>query len=815
MIRNYKLGHKLVAAILLVTLFLQSCLNPPILPVSTHEKHHLEQGSIKGQLLGISSLEHEDILTKTTNTAALVPIKDQLQTNQSQKNTTTSHIQPRFFNNTEEKLVHKSANQPIKKTPQEISPNSHSEEQSEKRLSYTFKMQQGWQLTIYQQGKKWEANIREKIGVFKRESCLLFVYIEPGMSLQKLINLPKPIQEQYIHIVLPRPSMNQPGYVYIGKKGLLGGMKKAKGKEKMTPEEEEKQAKQQEDNNPTIQFERGKASYKFWKQQRRESDCQEAIKWLNRAAGQGHPKAERLLSRFENELIQARADQQSTNQGEVKGLSNIDLVDRWEKIDTRKRKINRELDQNNPLPNNELSSRKKRKIGVEEESEKQESDKKMVKVGLTDIPEESFSLEYRIKENAYLDLLNKKILPYVKKKSKKSPSCFISYAWGDPSHVSWVKRFSEMLSNAGIDVWLDKWTIKRGHILTEFVKKIEKADWVIVVGTKLYLKKYNKRAKSIGEKEHVARIEGLLIDYLISYSTKMGNKVIPVLLEGTSEESLPFMVQPKIAAEFTINDYFEEILKLIRDLYSIENRDKSFEGFMERYRKSASAAASTITAEEMDAYKEKRTSRILASDQKILEDVAIYKARAFNISGSSSDEGSSDEEAGSQTELRMMSLTNSTFSKVCPLHNYLATGMLNDYIPRPNEQKKLDQALRQAGICVVTGHGGIGKSTLVAGYGLKQKAKQVVRWLLAETSEKLVNSYIKLAKELKIDYQELAQEYKQDRDQYLAELAKKIYDSLEDDNQPTLLILDNASDPTLIASCLLHNSPYAGRGYNS
>ena len=63
----------------------------------------------------------------------------------------------------------------------------------------------------------------------------------------------------------------------------------------------------------------------------------------------------------------------------------------------------------------------------------------MVKIGLSAIPEkENFSLEYFIKEKAYLKLLERDILPYLRQKNSKPPTCFISYAWGDPYHEYWV-----------------------------------------------------------------------------------------------------------------------------------------------------------------------------------------------------------------------------------------------------------------------------------------------------------------------------------------------------------------------------------------
>jgi len=138
------------------------------------------------------------------------------------------------------------------------------------------------------------------------------------------------------------------------------------------------------------------------------------------------------------------------------------------------------------------------------------------------------------------------------------------------------------------------------------------------------------------------------------------------------------------------------------------------------------------------------------------------------------------------------------------LHNYIAQAKLTTYLAREDKQQELSQKLEKSGICVVYGHGGVGKSTLVAQYGHSQKDKQLVWWMQAETGEKLVKSYQDLAQELGIDYQKLAQGFKQSYDNYLPELSKKVYNALEDRKQPILLILDNAADANLIDKCLLY-----------
>jgi KaiC/GvpD/RAD55 family RecA-like ATPase len=135
---------------------------------------------------------------------------------------------------------------------------------------------------------------------------------------------------------------------------------------------------------------------------------------------------------------------------------------------------------------------------------------------------------------------------------------------------------------------------------------------------------------------------------------------------------------------------------------------------------------------------------------------------------------------------------------------------VKDYLPRIRKQDELYNALKESNICVVHGHGGAGKSSLVAEYGYEQEKKgtQVVRWIEAEDLEKSLRSYQKLARDLNIEG--LSKESNYDLSspdkakRYLIDLIEEIYKNLENRKQPTLFILDNVNDPAFIAKCLLH-----------
>jgi tetratricopeptide (TPR) repeat protein len=161
---------------------------------------------------------------------------------------------------------------------------------------------------------------------------------------------------------------------------------------------------------------------------------------------------------------------------------------------------------------------------------------------------------------------------------------------------------------------------------------------------------------------------------------------------------------------------------------------------------------------------------------------------------------------------------------ISKLSDYIILAKLNCYVFKRNKYTELANGLLQAGVCVIYGHGGVGKSTMAAEYGYEQKKQQVIiRWINAETGKILLQGYEILARELAIDYDWITQAYKEDLDKYISELARFIYDKFSQLNQSILFILDNAIDPILIDACLLHRTHLAqfivttrnDRGFNN
>ena len=84
--------------------------------------------------------------------------------------------------------------------------------------------------------------------------------------------------------------------------------------------------------------------------------------------------------------------------------------------------------------------------------------------------------------------------------TEKRPLVFISYSWDDKMHEAWVLRLaSDLCSKYGVDVILDKWEIKLGKHLPDFMAtSVRKADRVICVLTPNYKKKSDGLTGGVG-----------------------------------------------------------------------------------------------------------------------------------------------------------------------------------------------------------------------------------------------------------------------------------------------------------------------------
>jgi small GTP-binding protein len=154
--------------------------------------------------------------------------------------------------------------------------------------------------------------------------------------------------------------------------------------------------------------------------------------------------------------------------------------------------------------------------------------------------------------------------------TKSSPiKCFISYAWGEPKHEKWVEwQLARDLQKAGFEVILDRWLNSEiGSNIVRFIEMIPKCETVIVIGTPLYLQKYENKLSKTGS---VVAAEVDLINNRMLGTEDQKKTIRPVLLTGDPKDSLPPLMQGRIYADFrNERDYFTTLFDLILSIYQI------------------------------------------------------------------------------------------------------------------------------------------------------------------------------------------------------------------------------------------------------
>lgn len=157
---------------------------------------------------------------------------------------------------------------------------------------------------------------------------------------------------------------------------------------------------------------------------------------------------------------------------------------------------------------------------------------------------------------------------YVEEQKVKAPACFVSYAWGDPEHERWVEKLASDLLKAGINVILDRWENARiGYSVPRFVERVENSDYVIVIGTPRYRRKYDNAEPMRG---FVVAAEGDLIGKRMIGSEARKQTVLPLLVEGDEETAFPPILHGRVYGDFRMPMvYFSTALDLILSLYDV------------------------------------------------------------------------------------------------------------------------------------------------------------------------------------------------------------------------------------------------------
>lgn len=145
----------------------------------------------------------------------------------------------------------------------------------------------------------------------------------------------------------------------------------------------------------------------------------------------------------------------------------------------------------------------------------------------------------------------------------RTPKVFISYSW---SSEELVLQLANRLISHGVDVVLDKWSLKEGRDKYSFMEQcVNNPDIskVLIICDKSYVEKANNRAGGVGD-------ETLIISSEV-YGNANQEKFIPIIAERNDDGSpcVPTYISNRIYIDFSYPDKFEaEYEKLIRNIWN-------------------------------------------------------------------------------------------------------------------------------------------------------------------------------------------------------------------------------------------------------
>jgi hypothetical protein len=146
-----------------------------------------------------------------------------------------------------------------------------------------------------------------------------------------------------------------------------------------------------------------------------------------------------------------------------------------------------------------------------------------------------------------------------------SQKVFISYSWTTPEHEEWVLSLAKRLISDGIDVVLDKWDLKEGHDLYDFMESMVKSpeiNKVLIVLDQKYTERADSRKGGVGTETQIISPK--------IYKDVSQEKFIPIVRERNDEGGayIPTFLDGRVYIDLSCDESFEENYEsLIRNIY--------------------------------------------------------------------------------------------------------------------------------------------------------------------------------------------------------------------------------------------------------
>lgn len=148
------------------------------------------------------------------------------------------------------------------------------------------------------------------------------------------------------------------------------------------------------------------------------------------------------------------------------------------------------------------------------------------------------------------------------------PHVFISYAWGSAEHQEKVIQFAKSLVENGVDVELDKWSLKEGNDTYSFMEQMvnnPQITNVLLLLDKEYADKANSRKGGVGTETQIISPE--------IYTKINQDKFIPIIFERGNDGEIfkPAFLKGLLHFDLSLDEnYYSEFQRLVKRLFGIE-----------------------------------------------------------------------------------------------------------------------------------------------------------------------------------------------------------------------------------------------------
>ena len=146
-----------------------------------------------------------------------------------------------------------------------------------------------------------------------------------------------------------------------------------------------------------------------------------------------------------------------------------------------------------------------------------------------------------------------------------SQKIVVSYSWTTPEHEEWVLSLAKRLISDGIEVVLDKWDLKEGYDLYDFMESMVKSpeiNKVLIVLDSKYTERANSRKGGVGTETQIISPK--------IYKDVSQEKFIPIVRERNDEgvACIPTYLDGRVYIDLSSDEHFEKNYEsLIRNIY--------------------------------------------------------------------------------------------------------------------------------------------------------------------------------------------------------------------------------------------------------